>query len=340
MRRLTLLFVALVAVAALIALPSSAHRGKDLPKTIDLPIGYQPDGFPPLGFQPEGIVIAGKTFYVGSIVTGAVYSGDVRTGQGSILVQPVAGAGRAAIGIDIDKRKRLFVAGGMTGKAFVYDARNGSLIREYTLTTLSPRFINDVVVTQRGAYFTDSNNQQLYRIPFGRGGALGDVQTLPLTGDLSFSAGFNLNGIDANWGGRWLVVVQSNEGKLFRVNPRTGVTRELELTGGDGNVLRGDGILLLGRTLYVVQNTLNKIAVIRVDGRLRRGEIKRYLTDELFDVPTTIDDVGPHVLYAVNARFGNMSPMTARYNLIRVDVGHKGHGKTDGNKDDRKGKKR
>ena len=74
--------------------------------------------------------------------------------------------------------------------------------------------------------------------------------------------------------------------------------------------------------------------MIRVDGRLRRGEIKRYLTDALFDVPTTIDDVGPHVLYAVNARFGNMSPMTARYNLIRVDVGHKGHGK-----DDRKGKK-
>ena len=49
MRRLTLLFVALVAVAALVALPSSAHRGKDLPKTIDLPIGYQPAGFPPLG---------------------------------------------------------------------------------------------------------------------------------------------------------------------------------------------------------------------------------------------------------------------------------------------------
>lgn len=321
MRRLTLIFAALVAVAALIALPSSAHKGKDFPKTIALPNG----------FQPEGIAIAGKTFYVGSIPTGAIYSGDVRTGRGAVLVP--AASGRAAIGVDIDKRKRLFVAGGPTGKAFVYDARSGSLLKEYTLTTASPRFINDVVVTRRGAYFTDSNNQQLYKIPIGRGGELGAAsETLPLTGDLSYSAGFNLNGIDAAQHGSWLVVVQSNEGKLFRVNPRTGVTRELELTGGD--VSMGDGLLLDGKTLYVVQNFLNQIAVVRVDRRLREGTIKRLIKDPLFDIPTTIDDVGD-VLYAVNARFNTPSPATASYNLVRVDVKHKG--KRD---DDRRGSNR
>jgi sugar lactone lactonase YvrE len=314
MRRLALLFAGLVAVAALAALPSSAHRGKDFPKTIALPNG----------FQPEGIVIAAKTFYVGSIPSGAIYRGDVRTGQGAVLVP--AASGRAAVGVDIDKRKRLFVAGGPTGKAFVYDARNGSLIREYTLTTASPRFINDVVVTRRGAFFTDSNNQQLYRIPIGRGGELGATsETLQLTGDLSYSAGFNLNGIDATRDGRWLVVVQSNEGKLFRVNPRTGKTRELALAGG--NVSMGDGILLEGKTLYVVQNFLNQIAVVRVDRRLREGTIKRLIKDPLFDIPTTIDDVGD-VLYAVNARFNTPSPTTATYNLVRVDRHDgKGHGK-------------
>ncbi len=111
MRRPTLIFAALVAVAALAALPSSAHRGKDFPKTIALPTG----------FQPEGVAIQGKTFYVGSIPSGAIYSGDVRTGRRDILVPGVPG--RAAIGVDIDQRKRLFVAGGLTGKAFVYDAR-------------------------------------------------------------------------------------------------------------------------------------------------------------------------------------------------------------------------
>jgi hypothetical protein len=320
MRRLTLLFVALVAAAALAALPSSAHKGRALPKTIALPTG----------FQPEGIAIHGKTFYVGSIPTGAVYSGDLRNpDDAKTLVPGVTGGSRAAIGVEYDRRHdRLFVAGGPTGKAFVYDADDGSLIKEYQLTTLSPRFINDVVVTRRGAFFTDSNNQQLYKIAIGRGGSLGEAsETLPLTGDLSFSAGFNLNGIDAGKHGKWLLAVQSNEGKLFRVNPRTGVTRELALTGG--NVMTGDGILLQGKRLFVVQNTMNQIAVIRVDRRLREGTIKRLIKDPLFDVPTTIDDVGHNTLYAVNARFG-VPPAdrpTAAYNLVRVDVGHKSHGK-------------
>ena len=318
MRRVSLVLVALVAVAALAALPSSAHRGRELPKTIALPTG----------FQPEGIAIHGKTFFVGSIPTGAIYSGDVREpDEAEILVDPVAG--RAAIGVEYDRRHdRLFVAGGPTGKAFVYDADDGTLLKEYQLTTLSPRFINDVVVTRRGAFFTDSNNQQLYKVPIGPGGTLGAAsETLPLTGDLSYSAGFNLNGIDAAKHGKWLLAVQSNEGRLFRINPRNGETRELVLTGG--NVMTGDGILLQGKRLFVVQNTMNQIAVIRVDRRLTEGTIKRLIKDPLFDVPTTIDDVGHQTLYAVNARFG-VPPAdrpTAAYNLVRVDVGNNGHGK-------------
>jgi hypothetical protein len=314
MRRLAPLLAAFVAVAALAALPSSAHKGEDLPKTVALPNG----------FQPEGIAINHTTFYVGSIPSGAIYSGNLKTGAREMLVDPVEG--RSAIGVEYDRRHdRLFVAGGGTGKAFVYDADDGDLIKEYQLTTASPRFINDVVVTRRGAFFTDSNNQQLYRIPIGGGGELGAAsETLPLTGDLSYSAGFNLNGIDAARHGHWLVVVQSNEGKLFRVNPQTGTTRELALTGG--NVSMGDGILLDGKTLYVVQNRLNQIAVIRVDRRLREGTIERLIKDPLFDIPTTIDDVGHHTLYAVNARFGTPSPTTATYNLVRVDVGHGNRG--------------
>jgi hypothetical protein len=314
-----------VAVAALAALPSSAHRGNNLPKTIALPNG----------FQPEGIAIHGKTFFVGSIPTGAIYSGSVRTGAGDILVPGVSG--RSAIGVEYDRRHdRLFVAGGGTGKAFVYDADDGSLLKEYQLTTLSPRFINDVVVTRRGAFFTDSNNQQLYKVSIGPGGSLAAAsETIPLTGELSYSAGFNLNGIDAAKNGKWLVVVQSNEGKLFRVNPRTGVTREFALTGGD--VMTGDGILLQGKRLFVVQNTRNQIAVIRVDRRLTEGAIKRLIKDPLFDVPTTIDDVGHNTLYAVNARFG-VPPAerpTATYNLVRVDVG-----KHEDKKNDRSGPNR
>src|SRR5687768_6488596 len=88
----------------------------------------------PSGFQPEGIAIRGTTFYVGSIPTGAVLRGNLRTGATTTLVPAAApNTGKAAIGIAVDTRNRLFVAGGNTGKAFVYNARTGAPIATYTL---------------------------------------------------------------------------------------------------------------------------------------------------------------------------------------------------------------
>jgi len=163
--------------------------------------------------------------YVGSIPTGAIWRGDVRTGKGEVFVPGVEG--RAAIGLELDKRGRLWVAGGPTGRAFVYSARSGRLLAEYTLTTTTPTFVNDVVVTRHAAWFTDSLNQVLYKVRLGRHGRLGGqdrVSTVPLTGDLVYQDGFNLNGIDATRDGRTVVVVQSNTGKLFTVRARTGET--------------------------------------------------------------------------------------------------------------------
>src|SRR6187402_106969 len=145
----------------------------------------------PRAFQPEGIAIRGNTFYVGSIPTGSVYRGDLRTGTGSVFIQR---SGRAAIGVEADNRSRLFVAGGPTGKAFVYNARTGADIASYDL---APGFINDLVVTRTGAYFTNSSRAELYRIPIGTGGRLGStVQTIALKPPYVQGAGFNVNGID------------------------------------------------------------------------------------------------------------------------------------------------
>jgi sugar lactone lactonase YvrE len=264
----------------------------------------------PRGFQPEGIAIRANTFYVGSIPTGAVYRGNLRTGQGAVLVQ--GRSGRAATGVAVDNRNRLFVSGASTGKAFVYNAGTGGDIAEYTL---GQGFINDVVVTRTGAYFTNSNRAELYRVPIGNGGRLGaTVQTIALQPPYAQGAGFNVNGIDATPNGRWLVIVQSNTGKLFRVNPSTGATSEISL-GGE-SVPNGDGILLDGKTLYVVQNQLNRIAVIRLNAALTAGRVVTRITDGRFAVPTTIDDLGRR-LYAVNAHFGS-PPATTDYEVVQV----------------------
>ena len=306
--RIASLLVAAACAAAVGATASQADHGKGkgshrFPAVIQLPTG----------FQPEGIEIGkGTTFYVGSVATGAIYRGDLRTGQGAILVP--AAAGRSATGIEYD-HKRLFVAGASTGGAYVYDARTGALLKTYQFAT-APTFINDVVVTRNAAYFTDSSKPVFYKVPIGRDGTLGAAQTIPLSGDYTQVAGFNLNGIDATPNGKFLVAVQTANGRLYRIDPATGVAKTISLANGE-SVPNGDGILLDGKKLYVVQNQNNAIAVVRLSSDLTSGVVRNRITNPNFRVPTTIDEFG-HWLYAVNARFGEANPGSLAYQVVQV----------------------
>lgn len=269
----------------------------------------------PAGFQPEGIAISEGRFYVGSINTGAIYTGDLATGQGYVLVP--GAEGRAAIGVAADGRNRILVAGGATGRAYVYDARTGLRLATYALTD-NKTFINDVVVTESAAWLTDSVNPVLYRIGIAQGGSLpgpDGVQAVQLRGDLAYEGGINANGIEATPDGKTLVLVQSNTGRLFTVDTVTGNTRAIEL-GGE-RVPQGDGILLDGSTLYVVQNRENTIAVVKLSSDLRTGTVIRRLADPRFDVPTTIDQRGAF-LYVVNGRFGVLARPGTAYSVVRV----------------------
>ena len=160
----------------------------------------------PSPFQPERIEIGkGTTFYVGSVASGAIYRGNLRTSTGSVLVP--GGASGSATGIELDNHDRLFVAGAATGSAYVYDARSGKLLRTYNLAA-APTFINDVVVTHDAAYFTDSFNPVLYKIAISGGGEPGPAQTIALGGEYAHVPDtFSLNGIDATPNGKELVAV-------------------------------------------------------------------------------------------------------------------------------------
>jgi hypothetical protein len=294
----------ILTIALLLCLAAPAAAGGRYPETIPLPNGW----------QPEGIATGkGNSFYSGSRATGAVFKGNLKTGRGDVLVEPWGGA---ALGMKVDDRNRLFVAGGGTGTASVYDARDGDLLRRYELVTPPGTFVNDVIVTDRAAYFTDSQKRQLYVLEFGRGDRLPSrADTLPLKGDLldAPTGGFELNGIEAS--GRRLIAVHTALGRLYAIDPRDGDTELIELEGGD--VAFGDGLLLEGRTLYVVQNQLNRIAVVRLDRDLDEGRIVRHLTDPDFDIPTTIAE-GGGFLWAVNARFTTPPTPETEYQVVRV----------------------
>jgi outer membrane protein assembly factor BamB len=275
-----------ITVLALALLVPAAPAGSGAQSSIPLPDE----------FRPEGIASGkGDRFFVGSIPLGAVYSGSYRTGEGAVLVPPHPG--RNHTGLKVDTRfDRLFVSGGASKGIYVYDASTGADVASFSLPDAG--FVNDVVLTQNAAYFTDSLVPQLYRVGIRGNGELTPPQRISYSGDLQFTDGFNVNGIDT-LGGHKLVVVQSNTGRLFRVNGRTGATHEITL---DQRVPMGDGILLRGSTLYVVQNRINRIAVIELDHGGRSGVVDRFLTDPRFDVPTTIAPFKDFI-YAVNARF-------------------------------------
>ena len=271
----------------------------------------------PDGFQPEGIASGtGTTFYVGSIPTGAVYRGDLRTGEGQLVV-PVQ-AGRNAIGLKFDAPTGLlFVAGGPTGSAYVYDAETGATISAIQLETLTS-FINDVVVTKDAAYFTNSFQPILYKVPLesiAESPTMPEVIKIPLSGDYQSVPGFNANGIAATPNGKSLIIVNSTVGALYLVDPETGVATRIDL--GTGTVPNGDGILLQGKTLYVVQNFLNQIAVVELNSDFSAGEIVTTITSPAFRIPTTVARFGS-TLCVVNSRFDTPPTPDTEYEVVCV----------------------
>jgi sugar lactone lactonase YvrE len=295
-----------------------------------------PDVLPlPTGFQPEGIATGrGTEFFVGSFPLGAVYKGDLREGAGEILVAPDPGI-RQVVGLSHDLRTdQLFAAGGLLGQAHVFDGGTGAVLATYQLTVPCPdvpcTLVNDAVVTRDAAYFTDSFRPSIYRVPLGPGGTLisgAAPVEIPLSGDFVFDAvcpifpqPANANGIDATPDGKVLVIVNLCTGQLFRVDPGSGHATLIDL-GGAG-LPYGDGILLDGFDLYVVQNLLNQIAVVELAPDLTSGVVARTIADPAFRIPATVAEFGAS-LYAVNARFDVAPPdvpsPTVEFEVVRVD---------------------
>jgi sugar lactone lactonase YvrE len=286
--------VGVVLAALLVFSPGVAAASPSFPTTIDLPDG----------FRPEGIAIGpGAVAYFGSLADGSIYRADLRSGRGRVISE---GPGTPSVGLKTDHKGRLYVAGGPAGNARVIDTRTGRVLASHQLATTTA-FVNDVALVGGSAWFTDSVNQVLYRLE------RGTATTVPITGDMVYGTGFNANGIAPAPDGEALLVVQSNTGKLFRVT-FDGRSTQVAL---DYPLTNADGLLLSGRTLYVVQNRLNTVAVLHLDRGATRATLRTTLTDERFDVPTTVAAFGNR-LYLPNARFDTTPGPDVEYRVIAI----------------------
>lgn len=254
----------------------------------------------PPGFQPEGIAVSARgTAYTGSLIDGSIYRFDLATGAGRIITR---GTGPMSVGLKLGPYGRLLVAGGASGQIRVVDAGDGRVLATHQAAT-GTAFVNDAVVGCGGAWFTDSFADVLYFLPAGREPAVapralrlgGEWDPVPPGGEY-----WGANGIERTPDGRALLVVHDAAEALFRVDPRTGAATRTVLDGG--SVGNGDGLVLHGRTLYVVRNWAYAVDVFTLSGDGRRARFIRRLTDPRFDEPTTAAVYGGR-LYVVNARF-------------------------------------
>ncbi|MBR8833125.1 MAG: SMP-30/gluconolactonase/LRE family protein [Stigonema ocellatum SAG 48.90 = DSM 106950] len=256
-----------------------------------------------IGYQPRT-----KDFFVSSTTDGTIFRGNLQEESANVFLPGGADGRTTAIGLKVDNyRDRLFIAGGNTGQIFVYDIHSGNLLGKFNNHKAST-FINDVALTPNGdAYFTDSSDPILYKVSTNQAQEFVFEAWLDFTGtSLEYQSGFNLNGIAATKDGKYLIVVQTNTGKLFRIDIASKEVTEIDL-GGE-TFTNGDGILLSEeRILYVVRNRNGLIVKVKLSKDLSRGTVVSNTTDPLLAYPTTIAQAGKRLL-VVNSQFDKRGP--------------------------------
>jgi len=254
---------------------------------------------------PEGVAYDQGTgqFYVSSTTDGTIFRGNLWDEMTSVFLPGGQDGRTTAVGLKVDDQGRLFIAGGGTGKIFVYDTATGELLASFD-NNETTTFLNDVAIAPDGtAYVTDSLDPTLYRVTTDESGQVQFEAWLDITG--IYQSGFNFNGIVATPDGEYLIVVQSNTGRLYRIDIDTQEIVQIDL-GGE-TVQAGDGIVLRGRTLWVVRNSFELIVKVQLSGDFASGSIVSSTTDESFKFPTTAAIANGRLL-VVNSQFNRRPP--------------------------------
>ena len=264
------------------------------------------------------------SFFVGATGDGTIYRGTLDHSTLEVFVPGSKGA--SAVGMKA-AHGRLYVAGGVTGTLTVLDTRSGATLAKFD--TGPDGFVNDLVVTEHGDVFlTDSFRPVLWHVTAEEveDGA-GAPEAIPVAPEIPYTAdAFNLNGIVSLHDDRELVVVNTADGNLYRI----------ELGGGRGDddddhrddddhgdggerritridvepLLGGDGLLVDGGHLLVVQGGLNALAFVHLHDHERRGEVEELRTDPSLRGPSTVARLHDRYLI-VNADFAtSATPFT------------------------------
>lgn len=261
--------------------------------------------------NPEGVAAKnhGRVFFVGATGDGTIYRGMIDKPTVTEFIPGERGV-KSAIGLKVAGNK-LYVAGGMTGDVLVYSLATKEVVASFD--TGSGGFLNDLVVTRKGDVFvTDSFRPTLWHITARqvRAGS-GTPQGIPVGPEIAYHSGFNLNGIVARKGGKQLIVVQSNTGALFRIDVDKDAPngRTISRIAADP-LVGGDGLLVDGGRLIVVQGSPPALRFLKLKGGATRAELVKTRTDLSLRGPSTVDRAR-NLYLVVNADFAlSRTPFT------------------------------
>jgi Cu-Zn family superoxide dismutase len=289
-----------VATLALVAAGTAFAHGKQAGGNAERVFTLQPD---PAG-NPEGVEYdrRNRAFYVSSTADGAIYRGTLDSDTVTPYIP--GGAGKAAVGLEV-RRNHLYVAGGPTGTITVYDLATKNAVA--TFQTGAGGFLNDLVVTPRGdVYVTDSFRPTLWHVTREQVEAGGGTpQALDVSSGIPYQAQFNLNGIVAKTA-RKLVVVQTNTGKLFRIDLAPGGDAISAIDEIEGVSLPGgDGMILDRGKLVVVQGGASpQLSFVKLKSGATRAESRGTLTSAKLRGPSTVARA-KQLYLVVNADFAS-----------------------------------
>ena len=328
LHRSTVLLAAAIIVTATLSTTVLTHEIDQTSRVI------WPDLIPiPVGFEAEGIEMGKDTdFFVGTLAwsgnptnAGAIYKGNLVTGKGEVLVAPT---GKGLAGLSYDARTDYLYAatghsGGFSGPRWeqgvnVYAGTSGRLLGEIIFG--DDIAINDVLVTDTAVYCTDSVSTTLYKLPLEDDGKVfsSTVEKIEMTG-FEMAEGFNANGLVGDFDGKELVIINITTGVLYLVNTESGAASPVNIQGDEQLFADGDGLYMDGRTLYIMQNFSQKIAVVELSDDLTQGTFVKNIVSDDFSIPTTITGYGS-CIYAINTHFLEFIAEGADTTLIQSEV--------------------
>jgi len=288
-----------------------------------------------VGIEAEGITLGkDRDFFVGAFSytgnltnAGAIYKGNLLTGEGQILVPPT---GKPVSGLSYDERTDYLYAatgyypGGFSGPFVeqgvrVYAGTSGRLLGEIIFG--DEMVLNDVLVTETAVYCTDSISTTLYKIPLEGDGKVfsSAAAKIEMTGFEMDPTGFNANGLVGDFDGKQLVIINISTGVLYLLDTESGAASPVNIEGDEQLFADGDGLYMDGRTLYIMQNFAQKIAVVELSDDLTQGTFVRNIVSDNFAIPTTITGFG-NCIYAINTHFFELTAEGGDPTLVQSEV--------------------